>query len=49
MWLKFGSVIFWRKDFSAKAAHKILVKLPLDHLIIPNLNIQKLTYEAKKL
>jgi hypothetical protein len=25
--LKFGFVIFWRKDFGAKAAHKMLVKL----------------------
>jgi hypothetical protein len=27
MCLQFGFVIFWRKDFAAKAAHKILVKL----------------------
>ncbi len=27
MCLQFGFVIFWRKDFSAKAAHKMLVKL----------------------
>ena len=27
MCLKFGFVIFWRKDFGAKAAHKMLVKL----------------------
>jgi hypothetical protein len=25
--LQFGFVIFWQKDFGAKAAHKILVKL----------------------
>jgi hypothetical protein len=25
--LTFGFVIFWRKDFGAKAAHKMLVKL----------------------
>jgi hypothetical protein len=25
--LQFGFVIFWRKDFGAKAAHKSLVKL----------------------
>ncbi len=25
--LQFGFVIFWRKDFGAKAAHKMLVKL----------------------
>jgi hypothetical protein len=28
MCLQFGLVIFWQKDFGAKAAHKILVKLP---------------------
>ncbi len=28
MCLQFGFVIFWRKDFDAKAAHKMLVKLP---------------------
>jgi hypothetical protein len=27
MCLKFGLVIFWQKDFGAKAAHKMLVKL----------------------
>jgi hypothetical protein len=27
MCLKFGFVFFWRKDFGAKAAHKMLVKL----------------------
>jgi hypothetical protein len=27
MCLKFGFVIFWLKDFGAKAAHKMLVKL----------------------
>jgi hypothetical protein len=27
MCLQFGFVIFWQKDFGAKAAHKILVKL----------------------
>ncbi len=27
MCLQFGSLIFWRKDFGAKAAHKMLVKL----------------------
>ncbi len=25
--LQFGFVIFWKKDFDAKAAHKVLVKL----------------------
>ncbi len=27
MCLQFGSVIFWQKDFGAKAANKMLVKL----------------------
>jgi len=27
MCLQFGFVIFWRKDFGAKAAHEMLVKL----------------------
>jgi len=27
MCLQFGFVIFWRKDFGAKASHKMLVKL----------------------
>ncbi len=27
MCLQFGFVIFWRKDFGAKAAHKMLMKL----------------------
>ncbi len=27
MCLQFGFVIFWRKEFGAKAAHKMLVKL----------------------
>jgi hypothetical protein len=29
MCLQFGYVIFWQKDFGAKAAHKMLVKLTL--------------------
>jgi len=27
MWIQFGFVIYWQKDFSAKADHKMLVKL----------------------
>jgi hypothetical protein len=27
MWLQFGFVIFWHKDFGTKAAPKMLVKL----------------------
>ena len=30
MCLQFGFVIFWQKDFGAKAAHKMLVKLTPD-------------------
>jgi hypothetical protein len=30
MCLQFGYVIFWQKDFGAKAAHKMLVKLTPD-------------------
>ncbi len=30
MCLQFGFDIFWQKDFGAKAAHKMLVKLTLD-------------------
>jgi hypothetical protein len=29
--LQFGSVILWQKDFGAKAAHKMLVKLTPEH------------------
>jgi hypothetical protein len=32
MCLQFGFVIFWQKDFGAKAAHKILVKLTPVHV-----------------
>jgi hypothetical protein len=31
MCLQFGLVIFWQKDFGAKAAHKMLVKLTPGH------------------
>jgi hypothetical protein len=27
MCLQFGFIVFWRKDFGTKAAHKMLVKL----------------------
>jgi hypothetical protein len=36
MCLQFGFVIFWQKDFGAKAAHKMLVKLT------PGANVIKL-------
>jgi hypothetical protein len=32
MCLQFGFVIFWQKDFGARAAHKMLVKLTPDIL-----------------
>ena len=32
MCLQFGFVIFWRKEFGAKAAHKMLMKLTPDDL-----------------
>jgi hypothetical protein len=35
MCLQFGFVIFWQKDFGAKAAHKMLVKLT------PGINVKK--------
>jgi hypothetical protein len=35
MCLQFGFVMFWRKDFGAKAAHKMLVKLT------PGLHLQQ--------
>jgi hypothetical protein len=36
MCLQFGFVIFWRKYFGAKAAHKMLVKLtPGGHFQLP--------------
>jgi hypothetical protein len=31
MCLQFGFVIYWQKDFGAKAAHKMLVKLTLGY------------------
>jgi hypothetical protein len=34
MCLQFGFVIFWQKDFGAKAAHKMLVKLTLGGSIV---------------
>jgi hypothetical protein len=38
MCLHFGFVIFWQKDFGAKVAHKMLVKLTLGckSLIVTN-------------
>jgi len=36
MCLQFGYVIFWRKDFDAKAVHKMLVKLTPGGKILKN-------------
>jgi hypothetical protein len=40
MCLQFGSLTFWQKDFGAKAAHKMLVKLTPGgrnwQVIVPN-------------
>jgi hypothetical protein len=35
MCLQFGFVIFWRKDFGAKAARKMLVKMTLGGSMLP--------------
>jgi hypothetical protein len=41
--LQLGFVIFWRKDFGAKAAHKMLVKLTPGGLISdPKVLVKKL-------
>jgi hypothetical protein len=37
MCLQFWFVIFWQKDFGAKAAHKMLVKLTPDTLIFTSM------------
>ncbi len=47
MCLQFGFVIFWQKDFGAKAAHKMLVKLTsgrkiLEWVLIMELHLGKL-------
>ncbi len=36
MHIQFGFVIFWRKDFGTKAAHKILVKLTPGRIFFKN-------------
>jgi len=52
--LNFGFVIFWRKDFGAKAAHKMLVKLtPGQHSkggllsLAPNITLMAVTSAAE--
>jgi hypothetical protein len=45
MCLQFGFVIFWPKDFGAKAAHKMLVKLtPQDYYFSPRNTILLVTF-----
>jgi hypothetical protein len=55
MCLQFGFVIFWQKDFGAKAAHKMLVKLTpgviYDHNIYtiqPHFFVGLLSYNSKE-
>jgi hypothetical protein len=44
MCLQFGFVNFWRKDFGAKAAHKMLVKLtPAQLLYLLNMKLKRST------
>jgi hypothetical protein len=49
MCLQFGFVIFWQKDFSAKAAHKMLVKLTPGGSIVPRHVLQLLFSENNKI
>jgi hypothetical protein len=42
MCLQFGFVIFWQKDFGAKAAHKMLVKLTLGLKGMPSTGAQRI-------
>ena len=45
MCLQFGFVIFWQKDFGAKAAHKMLVKLTPGQAFLKRLLIVVPYYE----
>ncbi len=47
MCFQFGFVIFWRKDFGAKAVHKMLVKLTpgCRHKSDKKLYLQEMNYE----
>jgi hypothetical protein len=47
--LQFGIVIFWQKDFGAKAAHKMLVKLTPGGSIGPRYVLQLLFSENHKI
>jgi hypothetical protein len=46
MCLQFGFVIFWPKDFGAKAAHKMLVKLTPGGSMVPRY-VMKLLFGEK--
>jgi hypothetical protein len=48
MCLQFGFVIFWQKDFGAKAAHKMLVKLTPGSSIGPSYALQLLSSEKSQ-
>jgi hypothetical protein len=48
MCLKFGFVIFWRKDFVAKGTHKMLVKLTPGGSIAPKYVLQLLIIEKSE-
>jgi hypothetical protein len=45
MCLQFGFLIFWQKDFGAKAAHKMLVKLTPGGSLDPRFVLQHLFCE----
>jgi hypothetical protein len=48
MCLQFGFVNFWQKDFGAKAAHKMLVKLAPGGSMGPRYVLQLLFREKSK-
>ncbi len=48
MCLQFGFVFFWRKDFGAKAAHKMLVKLTPGDSLAPRYDLQLLVVKNHK-
>ncbi len=45
---QFGFVFFWQKDFGAKAAHKMLVKLTPGDSLAPRYDLQILVSENHK-
>jgi hypothetical protein len=49
MCLQFGFVIFWQKDFGAKAAHKMLVKLTPGPHLKPYLHYGKIRVQLPKI